>query len=507
MNASNIDTDFYRSLYEDLGSLSDKQLRRHWLDQGQREGRFASELDLFKYARTQGFKPEGFSAREYLLLNPDLPVDLLAGQLALHHFVTRGITENRAHSLRDIRDDERRSGVDEYVKQLTETVSTQSTQDDLAALHFAVKRRIPCDSDIARLASQIDAGDSSLSELLQTWVREELTFAKHFIEGQFSHEHRGMPAGDAVNISLTSPHFGDQFARLLRLPSWYSPEEWMERFQEVCARVPHIQKEISRCEPEISSSRKVADTPEVTVLCSVYKGDDFISDFLRNIRDQSFLADCELFFMLVHPSNLVREAITQFANSFPSTKVIEVQEKVSIYAAWNYAIHHSTGRYITNANVDDARRPDSIRIQFDYLESHPEVDIVFQDYYLTLIPHIPWNVIEEIDCRTNLPEIAEGKFPDGLIVTHSAPMWRRSLHNQVGYFNPSLESAGDYDFWIRCIVAQRMFAKLPEVHAAYFANPNGLSTRAGGQSARENEVLHSRYWWLFQNQVQVSACD
>ena len=37
-----LDTDFYKSRYEDLASLTVEQLREHWLKHGFKEGRFAS---------------------------------------------------------------------------------------------------------------------------------------------------------------------------------------------------------------------------------------------------------------------------------------------------------------------------------------------------------------------------------------------------------------------------------------------------------------------------------
>jgi hypothetical protein len=60
---------------------------------------------------------------------------------------------------------------------------------------------------------------------------------------------------------------------------------------------------------------------------------------------------------------------------------------------------------------------------------------------------------------------------------HNAPMWRRRLHRDIGPFDTSYRSAGDYDFWLRCVQAGKIFFKVNDPHVVYFVNPEGLSTQ------------------------------
>jgi GT2 family glycosyltransferase len=56
------------------------------------------------------------------------------------------------------------------------------------------------------------------------------------------------------------------------------------------------------------------------------------------------------------------------------------------------------------------------------------------------------------------------------------PMWRRAVHDTVGYFDESYVALGDQDFWIR-LGAQHRLLHIPVVTGLYWRSPEGLSNR------------------------------
>jgi hypothetical protein len=145
-------------------------------------------------------------------------------------------------------------------------------------------------------------------------------------------------------------------------------------------------------------------------------------------------------------------------------------------------------------NVDDSRRNDSLEIQLGTFHEHPWADVVYQDIFFTLDPHLDWEVIEYMGYRTNLPPVT---IPDlvmfGINAPHNAPMWRRNVHTELGYFNESLKSAGDYEFWIKCAANNKKFIKSKECHVSYYVNPDGLSTSSSSPSFTEEATIQE-YW-------------
>jgi hypothetical protein len=68
---------------------------------------------------------------------------------------------------------------------------------------------------------------------------------------------------------------------------------------------------------------------------------------------------------------------------------------------------------------------------------------------------------------------------------HNAPMWRRRVHDEVGLFDETFRSAGDFDLWVRAFIKGSKFLKMGEIHASYYFNPDGISTTVGGASLDE----------------------
>ena len=71
-------------------------------------------------------------------------------------------------------------------------------------------------------------------------------------------------------------------------------------------------------------------------------------------------------------------------------------------------------------------------------------------------------------------------------------MWRRSLHERFGRFDPSFRSAGDYEFWLR-ISGQAKFLHVPQVLGLFLDAPGSLSHGRTVNDA-ETELARERYW-------------
>jgi glycosyltransferase involved in cell wall biosynthesis len=224
---------------------------------------------------------------------------------------------------------------------------------------------------------------------------------------------------------------------------------------------------------------------KVSVITSLYRGGKYVSRFMQNITTQQhFDAICELIIIdACSPENEFQH-IQPYLARHSNIRYVRLNERVSIYKAWNLAIQQSRGQYITNANLDDLRRQDSLVRQASVLDSLPFVDIVYQDLFYTLDSTLSFDEIAAVNVRTMLPLIT----PRSLMSfnsPHNAPMWRKCIHERNGMFDENYQSAGDWDFWLRCLSSRNVFYKLNDPHVAYFFNPDGLSTRQDGPSVKE----------------------
>ena len=319
--------------------------------------------------------------------------------------------------------------------------------------------------EVARWAQLLSSKQASRSKLTANFFQEAAA-------------NRFAPRGDVNDVSTawlygrSEPLTPDRWASAREKPS--SGED-----AQAHARFPYRRPEPS-------------DPPLISIITSLYAGGRYIEAFLENITSQSIFDDCELIIVDAASPDGEREAIEAAAQAFPNIVYLRLETRVGIYAAWNMAVARARGSYLTNANLDDCRRRDSIELQAATLQALPFVDIVHQDVVFSLEPNLPFDAIAAVDFRTAFPNANAYSLLD-INAPHNAPMWRRRLHEEIGIFDETLVSAADFDFWLRCASRGKRFYKLNDPHVGYYYNPHGLSTRADTPGHREVKAITRRH--------------
>ncbi len=231
----------------------------------------------------------------------------------------------------------------------------------------------------------------------------------------------------------------------------------------------------------------------VSAIASMYRGGEFIEQFMDNITSQDGFDDwMELVIVDADSPENEFETIKKYLGRHKNINYIRCNYRIGIYDAWNVGAKAARGDYLTNTNMDDLRRHDSLQIQAATLDNLPFVDVVYQDLWYTFDPRLPFRDITSFGLQTRLPVIT----PHNMIKfnsPHNAPMWRKRLHDELGYFDTNFHSAGDYEFWMRCLAAKKKFYKTNDPHVVYYQNPKGLSTRPGGRGLAEAMQVHKTY--------------
>ena len=231
----------------------------------------------------------------------------------------------------------------------------------------------------------------------------------------------------------------------------------------------------------------------VSAIASLYCGGDFIEQFMDNITGQTgFDRHCELIIIDAESPENEGETITRYLERHPSIVYQRKNSRIGIYEAWNVGVDCARGRYLTNTNLDDLRRADSLEIQAGALDAMPFADVVYQDFYTTFDPSLDWEEVAAFGYKSDLPVITAHNMLQ-FNSPHNAPMWRKALHDELGLFDASLKSAGDYEFWMRCLNAGKSFIKVNEPHVVYYQNPKGLSTRADTRGLVEAHAITRKY--------------
>jgi glycosyltransferase involved in cell wall biosynthesis len=137
-------------------------------------------------------------------------------------------------------------------------------------------------------------------------------------------------------------------------------------------------------------------------------------------------------------------------------------------AARNLAIEHARGEYVLPLDADDWLAPDYLAKTVPILDAEPDVGIVHTWIGLVGGHHGVW--------RT-------GQFalPDLLVrcTIHVTSLYRRALWVDVGGYDPAfVETAEDWDFWLRAVSRGWKARAVPEVLAYYQRSPTSRERRA-----------------------------
>jgi glycosyltransferase involved in cell wall biosynthesis len=228
-------------------------------------------------------------------------------------------------------------------------------------------------------------------------------------------------------------------------------------------------------------------------LVSMYKGAAFVAGCVDDLVEQTAFEAGDMEVLLVDsasPDNehhLIASRIARHRNLLYVRSV----DRESLYRAWNRAACVSQARHLSNANLDDRHRKDFFERMSSDLDEHPEVELVYPAQYLSPHANEPF--------REHRPE-RSWAWPDYSleqlrIGNHvgSQPMWRRSLHHRIGWFEERYRIAGDYDFW--CRIAHRAGPlRLHPVHVGlYYFNGTGIEHGDPLRSEVEVAEICARY--------------
>lgn len=226
----------------------------------------------------------------------------------------------------------------------------------------------------------------------------------------------------------------------------------------------------------------------VSAIASLYKGARYIENFLDNITSQTIFDRCELIIIDADSPEGEQEVIAEYQKIYPNIVYKRMNYRIGVYDAWNVGIGLARGKYLTNTNLDDLRRRDSFELQANALDANPFADVVYQDFFYSFDASLGFDEVARVGVKSDVPIITANNLL-AFNSPHNAPMWRKALHDELGLFDTSFASAGDWEFWLRCLERGKKFLKINAPHVVYFMNPEGLSTGETRKIREQREIL------------------
>ena len=208
-------------------------------------------------------------------------------------------------------------------------------------------------------------------------------------------------------------------------------------------------------------------TPELSVILSVYNGENYISASIESILNQTF-GDFELIVINDGSTDKTSKIIKSYSD--PRIIYLENEKNIGIAKSTNKGLNIARGRYIAIMDADDISMPERFSKQFKFLENNSEVGVCGSWF----------NVIDkkgESVGKTCYP-ISSNIISCFLLfyccIANPTTMYRKKIIQDVGNYNPEFIAAMDYDLWTRTI-GHYQFSNIPEFLLKYRMHGENIS--------------------------------
>lgn len=232
--------------------------------------------------------------------------------------------------------------------------------------------------------------------------------------------------------------------------------------------------------------------PVVSAIISTYNSQKFIRGCLENLIGQTLFQKGRLEIIVIDSGSEEdeRSIVEEFQKLHPRIRYLRTVRE-TIYASWNRAIKICNGKYITNANTDDSHRADALEVLSNALEGHGTADLAYGDFITTSVPNDSFaapHVIRQVrmPCYTPISLLF-------FCVTGCHPMWRKTVFEQIGFFDPNYESPGDYEFVLRFAAQGHNAVHIKDFLSLYYHNPKGIQFGSWDKSYNDFREIRDKY--------------
>ena len=220
-------------------------------------------------------------------------------------------------------------------------------------------------------------------------------------------------------------------------------------------------------------------TPVVSILMPVYKTAPFLREAMDSILSQTFV-DFELIVLNDCSPDNAEEVLDTYTD--PRIVRYKGEKNVGLSNILNVGMGMARGKYIARMDSDDLSLPERLQIQVDYLEAHPDIDLVSAGMQL-------FGAKEDIWIRDGNPEKVKIEALFHSPILHASSVWRRESFERNGLrFRQEMVPSEDYDLWTRAFGKGLKLVNLPQVLYKYRIHIAQATTRTDLTAEKDHQV-------------------
>ncbi len=212
---------------------------------------------------------------------------------------------------------------------------------------------------------------------------------------------------------------------------------------------------------------------KVSIVLPVFNGEKFIKDSIESVLNQTF-KDFELIIVNDCSTDSTPDIINSYAEKDSRIKIINNKTNLKLPQSLNVGFKNAKGEYYTWTSDDNIYKENAIEYMASFLDKNKNTALV----------SLGFDVISS-DGKFLYSINNNGKNPKQLLYSNNIGacfMYRASIANLVGTYNPDTFLAEDYDYWMR-IASKGDIAYINENLYIYRTHEKSLTV------TRKNEII------------------
>jgi len=250
---------------------------------------------------------------------------------------------------------------------------------------------------------------------------------------------------------------------------------------------------------ELVDDRRERSSCRASVIVSLYDAADKLPLFLETLSLQTLLRAGQAEVVLIDsgsPAEEYRVFRAWAENARIPTVYARSATRESIQSAWNRGIELARGDYLSFLGVDEAILPQALEILAGELDADRSLDWVQANSLVTSVDRRGhWlNDIMTYD-RTDYDQPLV--YLETCYLSWVGSLYRRRIHEQFGYYDPTFGAAGDTEFKNRVLpfIKSRV---IPQTLGVFWNYPSGQTT-----CSPRAEIEDVRAWYLHRSPAGV----
>lgn len=240
----------------------------------------------------------------------------------------------------------------------------------------------------------------------------------------------------------------------------------------------------------------------VSVIIPTYNRKDIVLEAIKSVLNQTVKN-----FEVIVVDDGSTDGTKEYLESLNLPIKIISKKNGGVASARNEGIKFAQRKYVAFLDSDDSWLPDKLSVQVAYLEVHPEIPLVYTDEYIEVNGEVlPKTRFQRADVGDDIKNnfLLSG-FVQRTPIHTSAVMVRKSVLEEVGYFNETLKIHEDSELWNR-ISMKYKFGYI-DIPLATFRYKDGVDHLMKGFHEEPSKEEGRKYLKLYKKMHENNMTD